>query len=254
MGPAERVIRIIETVVAHQHSGIRLADIVADCGLSKATVHRILKELLRLGVLSIVEETKRYRASLKLASLGAEIIANFDLRDHVHPQLIKLHLETKHICNMAIRQNAVGIYVDKIESQDYGIKLYSEVGKSFPLHCTALGKVLLAYCHPAEQKRLLARPLKSFTPNTITDIDLILRQLTIIRTQGYAVDNEEITRGIVCIAAPVFGHDETVICAISVTFPAYVGEDRGIEAQIDVLKRYAATISGLSRDASRPHA
>jgi DNA-binding IclR family transcriptional regulator len=251
MGPTERVIRVIETVVAHQQTGIRFADIVLQTGLSKATIHRILKELVDLEVLTLSDEVKRYRASLKLASLGAGIIANFDLRDHVHPQLIRLHQETKHICNMAIKQGDVGIYVDKIESQDYGIKLFSEVGKSFPLHATALGKVLLAACDTAEQKRILSGPLAAFTPNTITAPRALLGQLALIRREGHAVDNEEITRGIVCIAAPVTGPGGEVICAISVTFPAYICEDQDLAAQVRVLKKHAAALSGQSRMAWR---
>jgi DNA-binding IclR family transcriptional regulator len=251
MGSTARLVRIIETVVSHQQAGIRFADIVAETGLSKATVHRVLKELADLGVLTLSDETKRYRGSLKLASLAAGVIANFDLRNHVHPQLIKLYQETKHTCNMGIKQGDVGIYVDKIESHDYGIKLFSEVGKTFPLYCTALGKVLLAYGPAAERKRILSLPMKPFTPKTVTDVRQLQQQLAMVREQGYGLDREEITRGIICIAAPVFGPHEDVLCVISVTFPAYLAEDRGIEADIEAIKRHAAAISGTASDAGQ---
>jgi DNA-binding IclR family transcriptional regulator len=249
MSSSERIIRVIETVVTHQHTGIRFAEIVEETGIAKATVHRLLGELIDLGILNFSTESNRYRASLKLASLGAGVIANFDLRNHVHPQLIKLHQETKHTCNMGIKQGDVGIYADKIESQDYGIKLFSEVGKTFPLYCTALGKVLLAYGSAAERKRVFSLPMKPFTPKTVTDVRQLTRQLAMVRKQGYAVDFEEITRGIICIAAPVFGPHEDIICAISITFPAYLAEDRGIEADIEAITRHAAAISGLTADA-----
>ena len=244
MSSTERVIRVIETVVAHQHTGIRFAEIVSATGIAKATVHRLLSELVGLGLLTFNPDSKRYRAALKLASLGAGVISNFDLRNYVHPQLVKLHQETKHTCNLGIREGDLGIYADKIESHDYGIKLFSEIGKTFPLYCTALGKVLVAY-GPAElRKRILAQPMKPFTPKTVTLPRELTRQLTRVHEQGYAVDREEITRGIVCIAAPVFGPHRDIVGALSVTFPAYLAEERGIETDIAAVCRHAAAVSG----------
>jgi DNA-binding IclR family transcriptional regulator len=244
MSSTERVIRVIETVVARQHAGIRFAEIVAGTGIAKATVHRILAELVGLGLLTFSADSKRYRAALRLASLGAGVISNFDLRNYVHPQLVKLHQETKHTCNLGIREGDVGIYADKIESHDYGIKLFSEIGKTFPLYCTALGKVLVAYGPDGLRTRVLAQPMKPFTPKTVTDPRKLARQLARVRGQGYAVDQEEITRGIICIAAPVFGAHQEIVGAISVTFPAYLGEERGIAGDIDAVCRHAAAVSG----------
>lgn len=252
MSPTERIIRVIEAVVAHQHTGIRFAEIVSATGIAKATVHRLLSEMAALGLLTFNPDSKRYRAALKLASLGAGVISNFDLRNYVHPQLIKLHQETKHTCNLGIREGDVGIYADKIESHDYGIKLFSEIGKTFPLYCTALGKVLVAYAPPDLRKRILAQPMKPFTPRTVTDPRELARQLTRVREQGYAVDREEITRGIICIAAPVFGANRDIIGALSVTFPAYLGEERGIDADIAAVRRHAAAVSGSADAAPAP--
>jgi DNA-binding IclR family transcriptional regulator len=122
-------------------------------------------------------------------------------------------------------------------------------GKTFPLYCTALGKVLLAYGPAAERKRILSLPKKPFTPKTITDARRLTQQLAKVREQGYALDSEEITRGIICIAAPVFGPPEDIICAISITFPAYLAEERGIESDIEAIKRHAAAISGITANA-----
>ena len=77
-----------------------------------------------------------------------------------------------------------------------------------------------------------------------TDPEMFRRELALIRERGYAIDNEEITRGIMCVAAPVFGPDGEVICAISITFPSYINDDRGIEPEIKAIKKYAALISG----------
>ena len=92
--------------------------------------------------------------------------------------------------------------------------------------------------------KLLKTPLEAITDKTITDPEVFKRELASIRDCGYAVDNEEITRGIMCVASPVFGFNGEVVCAISVTFPAYIMDDRGIELEIKAIKKYAALIHG----------
>lgn len=244
MNPLHKVFSIIETVVTGQDKGVTYSEIVAALDLPKSSVHRILKDLNELGYLSFNPETKKYFGSLRLAALGAEVMSHFRLRDHVRPHLLKLHMETDHTAHLGVFDGSVGVYVDKIESRDFGIKLFSEIGKTFPLHCTALGKALLAYSSDDTVEKLLKTPLKTITEKTITDPEAFKQERTLIRDRGYALDNEEITRGIMCVAAPVFGFNEEVACAISVTFPAYINDDRGIEPEIAAIKKYAALISG----------
>lgn len=243
MNPLFKVFSIIETVVAGQNKGMTYSEILAALDLSKSSVHRILKELTELGYLSFNPETKRYFGSLRLAALGAEVMSHFQLREYIRPHLIDLHRETDHTTNFGVLDGTQGVFVDKIESKDFGIKLFSEIGKSFPLHCTGLGKVLLAYSMDTVLPRLLQHPLEAITDRTITDPEKLMQELKSIRELGYALDDEEITRGIMCLAAPVYGFNEDLVGAISITFPTYINSDRGIQPEIDTIKKYAALIS-----------
>ncbi len=254
MSTLRNVFAVLEAVLSRQSAGMLFSQACAATGLPKATVHRILKELAELGYLSYCPETRRYRGALKLAGLGAEIVAGLDIRTQVHPYLLEMQKASGHTCNTGVKHNDVGVYVDKIEASSPGIKLYSEIGKSFPLYCTGLGKVLLAWSPPQEVKRILSlHPLEPVTENTITDPAALLQELQQVRTQGYALDKEEITRGIMCVAAPVFGPagsespdsaEKEPACAISTTFPTYVYTDRGIAPEITLIKQFAARISG----------
>lgn len=244
MSALRHVFAIVEAVVARQNAGASFAEVVAATGAPKASAHRILKELVELGVLVFARETGRYRGSLRLASIGCEVTANLDLRTVARPHLEALHEATRHTANLGIRDGDAGVYIDKIETPDYGIKLFSEVGKRFPLHCTAMGKVLLAYADEADRERFLARQFARFTPNTIVEPDRLRDELAQVRAAGVGLDREEITRGVVCVAAPVF-NGEGVAGAVSVAFPAYVDGDRGIAPEIDAVRRYAAAISGV---------
>jgi IclR family KDG regulon transcriptional repressor len=237
------VFSIIEEVVARQDRGATYSEIVTALGLPKSSVHRILKDLTGLGYLTFNPESKRYFGSFRLASLGAEVMSHSQLRDHIRPYLLEMHREMDHTTNLGVIDGTVGVFVDKVASKDFGIKLFSEIGKTFPLHCTGLGKSLLAFSSDSTVSKLLASPLEPVTEKTITDPEVFRRELALIRERGYALDNEEITRGIMCVAAPVFGLSSGLIGAISLTFPAYINDDRGIEPEIITVKKYAAVIS-----------
>jgi DNA-binding IclR family transcriptional regulator len=86
--------------------------------------------------------------------------------------------------------------------------------------------------------------LKSYTENTITDPLELKKELKQIKEQGYALDREEVTRGIMCVAAPVFGMGGEIVCTTSVAFPSYLNSDRGIDSEIEAVKHHAAAISG----------
>ena len=243
MNPLCKVFSVIEIVVARQDRGTTYSDIIKDSNLPKSSVHRILKDLSDLEYLNFDPATKRYFGSLRLAALGAEVMANFQLRTHIHPFLLRLHQETEHTANFGILDGMHGVFVDKVESRDFGVKLFSEVGKTFPLHCTSMGKILIAFSPPGTFTELLSKPLEAVTNKTITDPLLLHEELALINVQGYAFDNEEITRGIMCVAGPIFDFDLGLIGAISIAFPASLNHDRGIEPEITAIKRYAALIS-----------
>jgi DNA-binding IclR family transcriptional regulator len=243
MNPLSKVFAILENVVKRQDVGVAYSEIVAALDLPKSTVHRILKDLAELGYLTYNPETKKYFGSLKLAALGAEVMAHFRLRDHIRPYLLEMHREMDHTTNMGIMEGNTGVFLEKIESRDFGIKLFSEIGKTFPLHCTGLGKALLAFSSGETASAAITPPLEALTEKTITDPGKFKDELALIREQGYAIDNEEITRGIVCVAAPIFGMQGKLVCAISLTFPAYIREDRGIEQEISAIRKYSALIS-----------
>ena len=114
-----------------------------------------------------------------------------------------------------------------------------------PAHCTALGKVLLAHMTPAERRQLLAaHPLERRTPKTITSLRRLEVEVTAVMKRGYAVDNEELNTGVMCVAAPIRDHAGVVVAAISLSLlKARVTEAR-LEKIAQEVIRTAAIISG----------
>lgn len=247
MSAFRRGFRIIEEVTAAGNAGLPFSRIVGQTGIAKATAHRLLIELVELSALTLDPVTRCYRGGLVLARIGASVMADYDLRTVARPFLQALHDESGYVATLGIRNNNAGVYIDKIESKDFGIRLHSEVGKSFPLHCTAMGKVLLSHAEPVEIRRLLNRKLEAFTDNTITDSKRLRKELQEVKERGYAIDDEEITRGLVCVAAPIFGVDGKIAGAMSCTVPSYVSDEMGIKANIDaVCRRTRQASSGES--------
>jgi DNA-binding IclR family transcriptional regulator len=245
MGPLDKIFLVIESVISRQREGASFSQVQGDTGLAAATVHRHLKALTALGYMTYSEGERRYRGSLKMAGLGAEIMSNFSLRDHVHPFLLSMNKESDFASNAGIMDGREGVYIDKVDTQDSGLRLIGAVGKRFKLHCTGMGKVLLAHRSSSEIEQVLAGPLPSFTPATLTDPDKLRQELAEVRKEGYALDREEITRGIFCVAAPVMGAAGEVACALSVAFPSYVVSENRLDSIIKMVKRYAAECSGV---------
>jgi len=235
--------KIIELVVDYQAEGLSFTQILKESGLPRSSAHRLLKELTGLNILTYEAETKTYRGGFSLAALGAQVISNFDVRQNSRPALKALHDTLGYVVTLSICGEKSGIYIDKIEARDFGIRLHSEIGKSFPLHCTAMGKIHLAFGNKALRDQVLASELESFTEATITTPAKLTAELERVREQGYAIDDEEISRGLTCIGAPIFGLSGEVIAALSLTAPSHIYEN-GIPASvIDAVREHAAQAS-----------
>ena len=218
-----------------------------DTGIPKATAHRLLNELVELSALTLDPVTRCYRGGLLLARIGASVLADYDLRTVARPFLKALHDEVGHVATLGIRNDDAGVYIDKIESRDFGIRLHSEIGKTFPMHSTAMGKVLLSHAEPSVVRRILARKLDAYSPNTITSAKRLREELRRVKSDGYAIDNEEMTRGLVCVAAPIFGIDGDIAGAMSCTVPSYLSDERSLNKNIDaVCRRTRQASSGES--------
>ena len=243
MNTIEKAFFILERVLAHQDSGLSFSEIVKTNNLPKSSVHRILNLLVDMGYLVFDQNTKKYRGSLKIAKLGASVIENVDLRAVARPYLQRLHEMTGHTCHLGIINGTRGVYLDKIEPRTYGIRLFSAIGKDFPLHCTAMGKTLLAFSETALKSQILTGKLDSFTEYTITDPTILADELEKIRKDGYAIDREEITIGIVCVAAPIINRKAEVVASVSVTFLSYLANERGMNQEIEAVINCANQIT-----------
>jgi IclR family transcriptional regulator, acetate operon repressor len=216
---AEKTLRVLEAAAA-PGGPHRLTDIAARAAVPKPTAHRLLVMLAAAGFLS-ADGGGRYGIGPRLRAFAAQISA--EAPPSVEQILRALQATVAgHTVHLALRSDDHVIYTHKIDA-DRPYQMASRVGMSMPLHCTAIGKCVLAHLPPGELEGFLSvTPLPARTPATITDRGRLAAELAFIRDRGFAVDNEENEPTIRCLAAPVLDHHGHPLGGVSVSTVTFV--------------------------------
>ncbi|GAA1003546.1 IclR family transcriptional regulator [Acrocarpospora pleiomorpha] len=217
-----------------------LAELVRRTELHKATVYRLCQELVALRLLS--RDGSGYRVSGGLFELGMRASAERGLLELAIPFLQDLYERTHETVHLGVLDGAEVVYVSKINGHRQ-VRSPSRVGGRMPLHCTAIGKVLLAFGDPSLRQSVLSKPLERRTPHTIVAPGSLSKAVAAIRRTGVAFEREESALGITCVAAPLVGADGAV-AAISLTGPT--GRFRP-ERHVGALRATAVALSNAVR-------
>jgi len=237
----ERAFAILE-LFGETNSLLSVKEISQELKLSKSTVFGLINTLYNLGYLRQDEETLKYNLGPKVLSLGSAVSGNDMIAKTAHGFLQKLSDKFQETCLCVIEEKGSVVYIDKTESTS-SIAIKTRIGTKKELYCTGVGKVYLAYMPDEKKAALISAVLEKKTDNTITDREQLLSELSKIRKQGYAFDNEEYETGICCIAVPVFDKNENVISAISLTGPVFRIRKLDMNVLVADLKSAAENIS-----------
>lgn len=197
-----------------------ITEISKNLHLGLSTVHRILFTLKSRGYVIQNRNTKKYRIGIKLFTLSCAVQSTKCLIEITKSYLRQLSQSTNETANLAILEGREVVYIAKNESSEV-LSTNIKIGTRLPAHCTALGKVLLAFISDGEFENLYKRgePLSSLTSKSISSSEELKKNLRKAKKQGYAFDREEYKIGINCIGVPIFARNEA-IAAISITGPA----------------------------------
>jgi IclR family KDG regulon transcriptional repressor len=211
-------IRILEALGREEGLGVTRISQLLD--LPKSSVHDILSTLHNAGLVEKDCQLNHYSLGLKLFELGNMARANLELRQIATPFLRSLNEELDETVHLTILDGWEVLYIECFESAKQ-LRTYSVIGVRAPLHCTAVGKAILAF-FTDKQVGLMVKTmgLARFTENTITDRQRLDQELAEIRKRGYAVDNAEHEEGVRCIGAPIHNHEAQVVASISVSGPS----------------------------------
>ena len=213
-----RSFAVLEALVQAERPA-SLTELVAACKLPKPTVYRMLAMLESAGMVARDPGAARYTPGPRLAALGLGIMQNASLSSARHAILAQLVEKIGETCNFTMLQGGEVMYLDRVEAA-WPLRMNLTSGSRVPLHCTASGKLLLAYMSKASRDRLLDNiSYTKYTPSTISDRKSLEAELTRIRKARHATDNEEFHAGLVCVAVPTRGPNGKPCAAIAVHAP-----------------------------------
>jgi len=242
MSSIDKVFSIINIL---KNSGeLKLQEIADKLSLHKSTAHRYVSELCRNNYLERDNETKTYRLGFNFLDIASYIIENLDIREKAKKSIEELNAVTRETIHLGLLLGDHAIYIEKKESL-HSIRMYSQIGRVAPLHCTGVGKAILAFQPPEFLKKLLdSITFHKYTENTIITREQLLKEIDVINKNGYAVDNEEHEKNIGCIAAPIWDYTKRVVASVSITAILY-------RLEMESLIKYKPLILEKSYEISR---
>ncbi|MBZ5545330.1 MAG: IclR family transcriptional regulator [Acidobacteriia bacterium] len=250
-----KALRILECLAEDEQTTFTLTELSRRLHLHVSTVHRLMVNLLRQGFVELDPATGGYQLGFRVLRMGLRVLDRLDYRRVAHPLLRELNLQTQETVHLAILQGDRAISIEKFGSPQ-PVGLDPRLGGQMPLYCTGVGKVLLAFQRDeALAEMLRSLPLDRRTQHTITALPQLKKELSKIREQGYAFDQEEAVVGLRCVAAPLLDHLGRVVAAFSVAGPSTRLTDARIEELTGLVRETSREIShrlGYSLPASSP--
>ncbi|XID92424.1 IclR family transcriptional regulator [Paenibacillaceae bacterium WGS1546] len=212
----ERALSILE-LFDEQHGELKITEISDRMGLHKSTVHSLLKTLQLFRYIDQDPETGKYRLGMKFLERSGVVMQRLDIGRVAKDVLAEIARRTGQTAHLVVLDGREGVYVDKVEGPKAAIR-YSRIGRRVPLHCSAVGKALIAFLSEEQLKPLLADySYARHTENTIANEAELRAELERVRRAGTAEDDEENEPGVHCVAVPVRDHGGAVVAAMSIS-------------------------------------
>ncbi|MFC0561658.1 IclR family transcriptional regulator [Halalkalibacter alkalisediminis] len=238
----DRALHILELFDEYEKE-LKITDISERLMLHKSTVHSLLKTLQKHGYIEQNPDNGKYRLGMKLFERGNLVIQSLDIRELAKPHLQALTKETQQTVHLVVLDGKEGVYIDKVEGITSSA-LYSRIGRRIPIHCSSVGKALVAFKSLEEIDSILKDYDFAYrTEHTITNKEDFLKELETVRKHGFSRDNQENEPGVNCVAIPVKNYTGEVVAAMSISSPVMRFNEEQIQWQIDLLKEEASKLS-----------
>jgi len=244
----ERALDILDCL-AEYPKGCGIGELSKNLGLSKSTIHRIITTLKYKKYVTQNKDNDKYQLDIKVLTLSSSVTNSMDLIHVARPYINEFANKVDEVIHLCIPDESFSniIYVDKVSSENTNrtITMSSSIGKKAPIYCTASGKLLLSQYSDDKIIQLLKdTEFIKFTENTITDINVFISEIHVIRENLYAIDNIEYDTGVICIAIPIFDRTNKIIAAISLSSVTLFNS-------LDDLLHYKTDLMHIAKNISR---
>ncbi|MGI6169417.1 MAG: IclR family transcriptional regulator, partial [Christensenellales bacterium] len=232
---SEKLLLILERL-SEQDEPIRLQELSRLVGMNESTALRYIVTLQKNGYVVQDADTNRYSLSYKICAIAANVSSRKSIRNICTPYLRSIAQIFSESANIAEEHNMMVMYIEAVSGPRQLLMTTRRIGNISPMHCTAVGKLLLLnYAPPQIDQFIATRGLPALTDRSITTREALLRELETVRRQGYALDNEEYEPGARCVAAPVYDYTGGIIAGMSVSGPATRMTDEHIYEKLPFL-------------------
>jgi len=200
--------------------------------LHKNNIFRLLATLESRGYIEQNKITENYRLGIKTLELGQTFIRQLGLLRQSRPVLESVAKACNETTYVAILKDFYSIYLDAVET-DMTVRVVTRVGSRLPAYCSAAGKVQIAYMKEDELDNYIRNnEFKAYTKNTITDGDVLRKQLKQVAEQGFAIDDEELDAGVKCVSAPIRDYTRRIVGAVSISGPSIRFSNERMEKEL----------------------
>jgi DNA-binding IclR family transcriptional regulator len=212
----ERALAMLEAV-AQAPEGLSNAEISRKLQIPKSSASYILRTLEAQGYLNRDGDSGKYRVGLKILSLSRGALSGIDVREVALPIMRHLVEKTNLTCHLAILDGPDAVYIEKVEPSGF-LRVDTWVGRRMRVHATSVGKALVAHIPQERLERIIGEAgMEKRTHKTITTMPRLLKELEKVRTQGFAVDDEENNLGARCVGAPVFNQQGAIEASLGLS-------------------------------------
>jgi DNA-binding IclR family transcriptional regulator len=235
-----KIARVLECFSTADRS-LSVAEICQRTGFPRSTTHRLLSSMREVGFLDQDRSRDGYRLGLKLFEFGNIVLSNMDLHREARPYVEQLGRLTGQLVHLAVFDGRQAVVIHRSDPSDSATPLTHI--ENAPVHCTSVGKAILAFQPSEVVERLIKAGLRRYTDSTITSGPELLTELARIRERGYSVDEAEHQPGLRCIGAPIREGSGRVFAAVSISGPAWKIPAAEVEAISKIVVHCAGSIS-----------
>lgn len=239
----ERALSMLE-LIAESKKGLTNADLSRRLKIPKSSASYILRVLENRAYLKR-NDSGKYLLGLQLMSLSSDALSHADVREIAKP-ILNRFLKKSRLpeAHLAVLDNGRAVYIEKVEAEDSFIRMDIWVGHRLPVHTTSIGKALVAYLTDNEIIEILkSRGMEKKTDKSITSRQKFLSEMKKVREFGFAVDNEENSDGVRCVAAPIFDAKGKVIAALGTSSTILQINEANLPKYVELIKESAQRVS-----------
>lgn len=239
----DRALDVLDALAVGE--GLTLSELAGRLDQSVATMHRVLATLERRAFVEISADRQEWHVGAEAYRLGAAFLRRSNVVERSRPAMWALMQETGETSNLGVEKDGHVLFVSQVETHET-IRAFFPPGSLSPLHASGIGKALLSTFAPSRVDRLFkGKDLERFTDKTVGSLGQLRQEIEATAARGYAIDDEERTTGMRCVAAPILNVHGEAVAGISVSGPTHRVTDERVREIGELVRGSAATVSRL---------